>query len=220
MVGRYPRIHWVSNYRASFIVTQIHNSAEIDPSVQLGGGTSVWQHAHIREGATVGENCTIGRGAYVGAGVTIGSSSKIQNYALIYEPAQLGVGVFVGPGAVLTNDQYPRAVKPDLSEKTSSDWAPVGVSVAEGASIGARAVCVAPVRVGRWSLVAAGSVVIRDVLDFELVGGNPAKNLGWVGRAGKPLARSNSGWQCPETGVRYEGGASGLVEISSEGQSD
>ncbi len=201
-------------------MTRIHGSAEVEVGAQLGDGTSVWQLAHIREGAVLGESCIIGRGAYIGPGVTIGRASKVQNYALIYEPAQLGPGVFIGPGAILTNDQYPRAINADLSEKSSSDWAPVGVSVAEGASVGARAVCVAPVRIGRWSLVAAGSVVIRDVLDFELVGGNPAKHIGWVGREGKPLTLNNGVWECPVTGVQYKEVASGLVEISSEDQSD
>lgn len=194
----------------------IHSSAEIDPGATVGTGTSVWQFAHVREGAVVGENCTIGRGAYIGPGVTIGSASKVQNYALIYEPAQLGAGVFIGPGATLTNDQYPRAVNADMSGKSSEDWTPVGVTVADGAAIGARAVCVAPVRIGAWSLVAAGAVVIADVLDFELVAGNPARHVGWVGKQGKPLTRRDGNWQCPDTGVVYEESAQGLVEIASE----
>lgn len=194
----------------------IHNSAEIDAGATVGVGTSVWQFAHVRQGAVIGENCTVGRGAYIGPGVTIGSASKVQNYALIYEPAQLGAGVFIGPGTTLTNDQYPRAVNADMSGKSSEDWTPVGVTVADGASIGARAVCVAPVRIGAWSLVAAGSVVIADVLDFELVAGNPARHIGWVGKQGKPLTRRDGNWQCPDTGAVYEESAQGLVEIASE----
>jgi len=105
----------------------------------------------VREGARIGDDCIIGRGAYVGAGVVLGNACKIQNYALVYEPARLGEGVFIGPAAVLTNDQFPRSVAPDLSLKGAADWEAVGVTIGDGASIGARAVCVAPVTVGRWA---------------------------------------------------------------------
>lgn len=98
----------------------------------------------------------MGRGAYVGTGCTLGNNVKLQNYALVYEPATLANGVFIGPAAVLTNDEFPRSVDPDGNLKRGADWTPVKVDVAEGASIGARAVCVAPVRIGRWSLVAGG----------------------------------------------------------------
>jgi acetyltransferase-like isoleucine patch superfamily enzyme len=129
---------------------------------------------------------------------------KLQNYSLIYEPARLGDGVFVGPAAVLTNDEYPRAVTPDGQLKTGDDWTAVGVTIDEGAAIGARAVCVAPVRIGRWALVAAGAVVVKDVPDFALVVGVPARQVGWVGRAGVPLERKGDGrYVCPRTGEAY-----------------
>ncbi len=115
---------------------------------------------------------------------------KIQNYALVYEPAVVGDGAFIGPAAVFTNDHFPRSVNPDGSVKSGHDWEPVGVTVLEGASIGARSVCVAPVTIGRWALVAAGATVIRDVPDFALVVGSPARRIGWVGRAGVPLVQA------------------------------
>jgi UDP-2-acetamido-3-amino-2,3-dideoxy-glucuronate N-acetyltransferase len=122
----------------------------------------------------------------------------------VYEPAQLGNGVFVGPAAVLTNDQYPRAINPDGPLKSASEWAAVGVTAGEGASIGARAVCVAPVRIGKWALVAAGATVIHDVPDFAAVAGVPARRIAWVGHAGKPLEETATGtWLCPETGSIY-----------------
>lgn len=201
-------------------MSHIHESAEVEPGAVVGEGSSVWQLAHIREGASIGRNCVVGRGAYVGPGVEVGRGSKIQNYALLYEPALLGAGVFVGPGAVLTNDQYPRAVNVDLSEKSSADWEPVGVSVGEGASIGARAVCVAPLQIGRWALVAAGSVVVVDVPDFALVAGTPARRIGWVGRAGKPLIFSDGTWKCPVTGAQYEEQSNVLFEIVGEPDDD
>ena len=83
----------------------------------------------------------------------------MENFALVYEPARLGNGVFIGPAVVLTNDQYPRAVNPDLTLKDGSDWDAVGVTIGDGASIGAQSVCIAPVKIGAWALVAAGSVI-------------------------------------------------------------
>lgn len=182
---------------------RIVDSADVADSAAIGAGSSVWHLAQVRENATLGENCVIGRGAYIGTGVTLGDNCKVQNYALVYEPAELGHGVFIGPAVVLTNDTYPRAANPDGSLKSASDWEPVGVSIREGASIGARAVCVAPVTIGRWATVAAGSVVTRDVPDFALVAGVPAKRLGWVGRAGVRLVHDGDAWVCPQTGDRY-----------------
>ena len=179
-------------------------TADVDERSTLGAGTRVWHLAQIREDAVVGSGCIIGRGAYVGPGVRLGENCKIQNYALVYEPAVLEDGVFVGPAVVFTNDFYPRAVNPDGSLKTGDDWHAIGVTVREGASIGARAVCIAPVTIGRWALVAAGSVVTRDVPDHALVAGVPAHRRGWVGRAGTPLVEDEPGhWRCETTGELY-----------------
>jgi acetyltransferase-like isoleucine patch superfamily enzyme len=112
--------------------------------------------------------------------------------------------VFIGPAAVLTNDVYPRSVDPDGRLKRGADWAAKGVLVREGAAVGARAVVVAGVTIGRWSLVAAGAVVTKDVPDFALVAGVPARRIRWVGRAGVPLEDAGGGqWRCPETGELY-----------------
>lgn len=182
----------------------VKETAQVAETAVLGDGTTVWELAQVREDARLGEQCVVGRGAYVGSGVQVGDRVKLQNYALVYEPATLGDGVFVGPAAVLTNDTYPRAVAPDGSLKRGGDWQPVGVDVAEGASIGARAVCVAPLRVGRWALVAAGAVVTSDVPAFALVAGVPARRIGWVGRAGVRLVDEGGGrWRCPRSGEEY-----------------
>ena len=179
-------------------------SADVDADVDLGAGSSVWHLAQVRSGARLGTSCIIGRGAYIGPGVQLGDNCKVQNYALVYEPARLGAGVFIGPAAVLTNDHFPRAVNPDGSLKSGSDWELVGVTIHDGASIGARAVCIAPVTIGKWAMVAAGATVTKDVPDFALVAGSPAKRIKWVGRAGVPLTASASGeWICPSTGERY-----------------
>lgn len=185
--------------------TRITDSADVHPDAVIGDGTTVWHLAQVREGATVGRNCVVGRGAYLGVDVSIGDNVKIQNYALVYEPAVIEDGVFIGPAVVLTNDAYPRAVSPDGTVKSPSDWEPVGVTIRAGASLGARSVCVAPVTIGRWAMVAAGSVVTRDVADHALVVGAPARRVGWVGRAGVPLkAVDDQWWQCPRTGDRYQ----------------
>jgi acetyltransferase-like isoleucine patch superfamily enzyme/TfoX/Sxy family transcriptional regulator of competence genes len=178
--------------------------ADVDPRATLGAGTRVWHLAQVREGAVVGADCVVGRGAYLGPGVRVGDRCKIQNHALVYEPAVLEEGAFVGPAAVLTNDLHPRAVNPDGTLKSADDWHAVGVTVRAGASVGARAVCVAPVVVGRWALVAAGAVVTRDVPDHALVAGVPARRVGWVGRTGEQLVADGPGrWRCPATGDAY-----------------
>ncbi|MDQ2796514.1 MAG: acetyltransferase [Actinomycetota bacterium] len=193
----------------------IEDSADVSGAAIIGEGTSVWHLAQVREDARVGRNCVIGRGAYVGPGVTIGDNCKLQNYALVYEPAVLGDGVFVGPAAVFTNDYFPRAVTPDGVLKRGDDWELVAVTCLEGASVGARAVCVAPVTIGRWALVGAGSVVVHDVPDYALVAGVPARRLRWVGRAGVPLEASGDEWVCPQTGGRYVERDGVLSELSA-----
>src|SRR5450756_2144125 len=192
-------------FREGTVASRILGSADVDPTAQIGDGSSVWHLAQVRDGARIGEECIIGRGAYIGSGVQIGPRCKVQNYALIYEPAVLEAGVFIGPAVVLPNDTFPRAVNPDGSLKSAEDWEPTGVVVREGASIGARAVCVAPVTIGRWATVAAGAVVTRDVPDYALVVGVPARQIGWVGRAGLPLVDAGENrWTCPVTGDSYE----------------
>lgn len=184
--------------------SSIAESADVSSEAVLGDGTKVWHLAQVREGANIGPGGIIGRGVYVGSGVEIGRNCKIQNYALVYEPAVLGDGVFIGPGVILTNDTYPRAVNPDGSLKSADNWEPVGVTIRDGASIGARAVCVAPITVGRWATVAAGAVAVRDVPDFALVAGVPARRLGWVGKAGVPLVHEGEDiYVCPQTGEKY-----------------
>jgi UDP-2-acetamido-3-amino-2,3-dideoxy-glucuronate N-acetyltransferase len=179
-------------------------SADVDDRAVLGDGTTVWHLAQVREGAKLGRGCIVGRGAYIGPDVELGDHVKLQNYALVYEPARLESGVFIGPAAVLTNDTYPRSVDPDGTLKRGGDWAAKGVTVREGAAVGARAVVVAGVTIGRWSLVAAGAVVSRDVPDFALVAGVPARRIKWVGKAGVPLEDLGDGtFKCPETGQLY-----------------
>lgn len=196
----------------------VHPTADVADTAIIGAGSKIWHYAQVREDATIGENCVVGRGAYIGTGVDMGENCKVQNYALVYEPARLGRGVFIGPAVVLTNDHFPRAINADGTPKSPDDWHPVGVDIREGASIGANSTCIAPIVIGRWALVGAGSVVVKDVPDFAVVVGSPAQRVGWVGTAGLPLGQQPDGtWLCPVTGAFYhEIAPNQLAELENE----
>ncbi len=198
---------------------RIVESADVSKDATIGDSSSIWHLAQVRENAVIGEGCIVGRGAYIGTGVTMGDHCKIQNYALVYEPARLGHGVFIGPAVVLTNDHNPRAINADGSLKSAHDWELVGVTIEDGASIGARSVCVAPVTIGRWATVAAGAVVTRDVPAFALVAGVPARKIGWVGRAGARLVPDENDpsiFVCPASGARYHQKSDNQLEEMEE----
>jgi UDP-2-acetamido-3-amino-2,3-dideoxy-glucuronate N-acetyltransferase len=178
----------------------VHETATVEPGASIGDGTVVWHHAHVRRGARIGDGCVIGKGVYVDEGVSVGDRAKIQNNVSVYRGVRLDDEVFVGPGAVFTNDRYPRAV---------GDWDVSETTVQRGASIGANATVVCGVGIGRYATVAAGAVVTRDVGDHELVAGNPARRLGWVCRCGRVLARTPGPFPpsaCASCGAAYEGG--------------
>jgi UDP-2-acetamido-3-amino-2,3-dideoxy-glucuronate N-acetyltransferase len=172
---------------------------------KLARGIKVWNYSYIRENSLIGENTIIGSYVYIDANVVIGKNCKIQNRAQLFDPTIIHDGVFIGPGVILTNDQYPRAINSNGDIKNLKDWQKVGVEVSEGASIGAGAICVAPIKIGKWALVGAGSVVIKDVPDFALVVGNPGRQIGWVGKSGMKLNEMDgNNFICPKTQTQYE----------------
>jgi UDP-2-acetamido-3-amino-2,3-dideoxy-glucuronate N-acetyltransferase len=165
----------------------IHPTADVAPDATIGDGTRVWHHAQVRERARIGAECILGKNVYVDAGVAIGDRCKIQNNASIFHGVTIEDGVFIGPHAVFANDRYPRAVNPDGSLKTDDDWTVEPTLVREGASIGAAAVVLPGVTIGKWAMVAAGAVVTASVPDHAIVRGNPAAVAGWVCVCGLPL---------------------------------
>jgi serine acetyltransferase len=188
----------------------------IEDEVELSEGVKVWNFSHIRSGAQIGSNTIIGDYVYIGQGVVVGSNCKIQNSAQIYEPAQIEDGVFIGPGVILTNDKNPRAINSDKSQKSPGDWQPVSVSIKQGSSIGAGAICIGPVQIGQWAMIGAGSVVVDDVLNYALVVGVPARQIGWVGKGGvKLVQQSSKTFKCPITEKIYNLEGINLVELSS-----
>ena len=196
--------------------TFIHPDAVVESNVKLGVGVRVWGQAQIRSGCIIGDHVVIGRNVYVGPGVEIGSNSKIQNSANLYEPVKIASGVFVGPGVIFSNDRFPRAINVDNSQKVGEDWEMTGVMVNYGASIGAGAICVAPLQIGSWAMVGAGSVVTSDVPDFALVIGTPARRVKWVGKLGFPLKEIRPmHFECPKDGSAYQQvGENELIALS------
>lgn len=182
----------------------IASTADVDERARVSDTAQIWHLAQVRENAVVGENCIVGRGAYIDTGVVVGDNCKIQNNALVYSPALLEEGVFVGPAAVFTNDSFPRAINPDGSIKSANDWESIGVTVRRGAAIGARSVVLGGVEIGEWALIAAGSVVTKDVPPHALVVGMPSRRIGWVGTDGLRMQSSADGVMVDGgTGQRY-----------------
>ncbi len=179
----------------------IHATATVEVGAALGSGVKVWDLARVRTGSSIGDETVIGRSAFIDTNVRVGARCKIQNNALIYEGAELEDGVFIGPAAVITNDLHPRAVSRSGALKGPSDWTLGKVIIEEGASIGAGAVIVTGVRIGGWSMVAAGAVVTRDVAPSVLVAGVPAYPVGFVCYCGirRDGGCDDCGWQRPSS---------------------
>ncbi len=176
----------------------IHPTAEISPAAIIGQNVAIWHHAQVREGAVIGNNCILAKGAYIDKNVIIGDNCKIQNYSSLYHGVTVERNVFIGPHSVLTNDKVPRATNPDGTSKTDRNWKENPILVREGSSIGARVVVLPGIVIGKFAMIGAGSVVTKDIPNFGLVYGNPARLQGYVCRCGRTLeAGKNAGELCP-----------------------
>lgn len=170
---------------------RVHPTAILEEGVQLGPGTSVWDSVHIRHGARLGRDCIVGEKSYIAYDVRIGDRVKINAMVYICYGVSIGDGVMISAGTTFTNDTFPRATTPDLQSLRGSDPddETLPTEVADGATIGAACTIGPGVRVGRFAMVGMGSVVTRDVPDFHLVVGSPARSVGVVCRCGPPVAK-------------------------------
>lgn len=162
----------------------MHPSAIVEDGASIGDATSIWHHSHVRAGASIGRGCVIGKNVYIDAGVSVGNRVKIQNNVSVYVGVTIGDDVFVGPSAVFTNDDLPRAF--------STHWTINETVVNRGASIGANATIICGNTIGEYAVAGAGAVVTRDVHPHQLVAGNPARHCGWVCRCGAVISRDEA----------------------------
>lgn len=190
-----------------------HETATVDAGARIGDGTKVWHYSHVMKGARVGTGCVIGQNVNIDGGAVVGNRVKIQNNVSVYSGVTLEDEVFLGPSCVLTNISNPRSQisRRGLYEPTR---------VRRGATVGANATVVCGVEIGRYAFVAAGAVVTRDVPDYALVMGNPARRTGWMSRHGHPLKEKNAQgeYRCPESGFRYrlEGDAMRCLDLDED----
>jgi acetyltransferase-like isoleucine patch superfamily enzyme len=197
--------HRITNLLQRSTETTIHPSADVAESASIGKGTRIWHQAQVREQVVIGSECILGKGVYVDLGVRIGDRCKLENGAFVFHGYELEDGVFIGPGAMLLNDKNPRAINPDGTLKTESDWTASSGIVRRGAAVGGGAVLLPGVEVGSFALVGSGAVVTRDVPAHGIVVGNPARLVGYACSCGRRLphpapAKASAEVECPACG--------------------
>jgi acetyltransferase-like isoleucine patch superfamily enzyme len=189
----------------------IHASALVAPSAHIGARTRVWHIAQIRDHAVIGDDCILGKNVFIDEKVRIGDCVKMQNNVSLYNGVTIEDGVFIGPHVCFTNDKLPRAVTPDGRLKSSDDWEMGRTLVRKGAALGAGSVIVAGITIGRWAMVGAGAVVTRDVPDYGLAAGNPARLRGAVCACGHRLLDGEATLSCRKCGATYRREAAGQI---------
>jgi len=167
---------------------RIHPTAEVSPKAEIGDGTLIWHQSQVREGVCIGKDCILGKGVYIDTGVILGDHVKIQNYVSVYHGVAIEDGVFIGPHVCFTNDLKPRAINPDGSLKAADDWVLNLTCVKRGAALGANSTIRCGITIGMWAMIGAGSVVTKDIPDYGLAWGNPARLHGFVCPCGERLA--------------------------------
>jgi UDP-2-acetamido-3-amino-2,3-dideoxy-glucuronate N-acetyltransferase len=178
----------------------VNPHAVVDDNVEIGEGTKIWHFSHIQSGAKIGKKCVLGQNVNVGNNVSIGNYVKIQNNVSVYEGVTLEDYVFCGPSMVFTNIIDPRSKYPQVGAQYY-----IKTLVKEGASLGANSTIVCGITIGRFAFVGAGAVVTKDVPDFALVVGNPARIKGWFSEAGKKLMFDNDGFAfCEKSNKKYK----------------
>ncbi|MBL7135302.1 MAG: N-acetyltransferase [Candidatus Marinimicrobia bacterium] len=177
----------------------IHKSSYIDDNVEIGDGTKIWHFSHIQSGAKIGKNCVIGQNVNIGSNVSIGNYVKIQNNVSVYEGVTLEDYVFCGPSMVFTNVIDPRCKYPQKGSEFYHK-----TLVREGASIGANATIICGTTIGKHAFIGAGAVITKDVLDYALMVGVPAKQKGWVCECGEISPEFEKKVKCPKCGLVYE----------------
>ncbi len=166
---------------------RIHPTAEVASDVTIGDGTSVWHEGQIRPGADIGENCIFGKGVYIDNDVHIGNNVKIQNYVSVFHGVTIEDGVFIGPHVCFTNDMRPRAINPDGTIKSATDWKVSPTLIKKGAAIGANSTIRCGVTINEWAMIGSGSVITKDIPAYGLAVGNPARLIGYVCPCGEKL---------------------------------
>ena len=156
-----------------------HPTATIDPSAQIGDGSVIWVNVQVRENAKIGNNCVLSKDVYIDCNVVVGDACKIQNSVSIYDGVTIQSQVFIGPSASFTNDKVPRAF--------NADWEITRTLVEVGASLGANCTIICGIVIGQYSMVAAGSVVTKDVPEYTLVAGNPARVIAKIDKDGNKV---------------------------------
>lgn len=173
-----------------------HSTAIIDDGAQIGEGTRIWHWVHVSAGAVIGERCSLGQNVYVGNKVIIGNNVKIQNNVSVYDNVTLEDDVFCGPSMVFTNVYNPRSAITRKDEYRNT-------IVKQGATLGANCTIVCGVTIGKYAFIGAGAVVNRDVPDFALMVGVPAKQIGWMSRFGEQLKFEGNQAFCSSNQERY-----------------
>ena len=187
----------------------VNEHAVVDEGVEIGEGTKIWHFSHIQSGAKIGKKCVLGQNVNVGNNVRIGNFVKIQNNVSVYEGVELEDYVFCGPSMVFTNILNPRSKYPQVGAQYY-----LKTLVKEGASLGANSTIVCGHTIGRFAFVGAGSVVTKNVPDFALVVGNPARIIGWFSEAGKRLAFDENGFAyCEKSNKKYKLAENIVTEI-------